>query len=86
MLEVITEALYVGLFVGIMAVMNQHVNITKTQAKRRAERKKELARHEMDTCCDMVYRLYRSEQCKTNRQTITVKGVFAGELAEILSE
>ena len=48
MLEAIAEALYVGLFVGLMAVLNQHVNITQHQAVRRTERKKELARHEWD--------------------------------------
>lgn len=86
MLEAIAEALYVGLFVGMMAVLNQHINISQTQAKRRAERKRELARHELDKQCDMVYRLYQSEKQRVNRQTITVKGAFAEQLAEILAE
>lgn len=48
MLEAIAEALYVGMFVGGLAMLNQHVNIIQHQAERRTERKKELARHEWD--------------------------------------
>ena len=48
MLEAMAEALYVGLFVAGMAVLNQHVSITQTQARRRTERRKELMYHEWD--------------------------------------
>ena len=51
MLEAMAEALYVGLFVVGMAGINQHLNITQAQAKRRTERKKELMYHEWDMQC-----------------------------------
>lgn len=54
MLEAMAEAMYVGLFVAGMAVLNQHLNINQAQARRRTERKKELMYHEWDIQCRNV--------------------------------
>ena len=54
MLEAMAEAMYVGLFVAGMAVLNQHLNINQAQARRRTERKKELMCHEWDIQCRNV--------------------------------
>ena len=86
MLEVIAAAAYMASFLAILDIAVRHDAIKNEQARRRKERKKELERRELDRHCDMVYKIYQLEKKKANRQTVTVKGVFAGELAEILSE
>lgn len=84
MTEAIIEALYVSLFVAMIALEYRRMKIRQTQDKRRRERKKELEQKELDKNCEMMYKLYKLENQKANRQTITVKGVFAEPLAKLI--
>lgn len=82
MKEAMFEILYVGMFFSGFAIAARHSNIKKNQRQRSSNRKKELIRHEQDEQYKIVHKLWELEKTKANRQSITIKGVFAEKIIQ----
>lgn len=74
------ETVYVFMFLLFpFILMSRRQRIKDKQSRRRHERKKELAEHELQYQCLIIHKLYELEKPKINRQSITVKGIFAND-------